>query len=453
MKEIIIHSSKLVDRQLTSCVSVQGSIKKYFNSLNVFVKYDVDITAGRSILNIPLLATVLPFAWLTGSNIYVDELDKTFKASMDALQQEFSKMYPDAPFTTTINADMLVENSIRKSNFVRRTALLFSGGVDSIYSLITNIDLKPRLIMIWGVEGQPYPQYSEYWKRVISTYWEFAGKLGVRFHLVKTDALDVLDAKRIEHDFHEPLRDGTFWARLQHSLVLLPLTAPLSLNRFDRLLIAATNDPTHPYSRHPWGSQPRTDEKIAWADLRVKHDGYIPRPEKIVGPIKEYFKTDELSLRVCLQRRREPEKLNCSKCEKCLRTIAPLVLAGLDPNKCGFEVDDSTFRSMKTMLEDGKLDNESIEAYWKPIQRIIPETIDHAPFGSEAFFEWFSHFNLKSKDKNVWMYRDIYNKIPYAFSKYLDVLYKVMGVNIHDHSPIRPAKKPYNQALKKGDDL
>jgi hypothetical protein len=441
MKEIIINSSKLVDRQLTSRISVQGSIRKYFSSLNLFVKYDADITASRSILNIPLLATVLPLAWLTGSDIYVDELDKTFKESMDKLQQEFMKMYPDPPFTTNINADVLVKNQMGKIDTLRRTGLLFSGGVDSIYSLITNINRKPRLIMIWGVEGQPYPQYPEYWRRVISTYSEFARKMGVRFHLVKTDALEVLDSKRIEHDFHESLLDGTFWARLQHSLVLLPLTAPLSIDRFDRLLIAATNDPTHPYSKHPWGSRPSTDEKIVWAGLQVKHDGYIPRPEKITGPIGDFLKNDELPLRVCLKRRREHEELNCSQCEKCFRTIAPLVLAGLDPNKCGFQVDDSTFQSMKNMFENGKLDNESIEAYWKPIKRIIPKKIDYNPFRSKDFFEWFSHFDLRSKEKNVWIYRDIYNKLPYSLSKVLDILYKMIGINIHDHSPIRLAEK------------
>jgi len=405
MSEIFIHDSKLVGRRLTSTISVQGSIRKYFKSSarTLFVEYDADVASDKSILNIPVLATILPLAWLTGSDIRVGAIDKKFKESMDELQREFEKVYPYAPFTTSIYADLLVENQIGEVDSSERTALLFSGGVDSIYSLITNLDLKPQLIMIWGVEGSPYPKYSRYWEKVISIYSELAAKIGVRFNVIKTDAQELLDPRRIEHDFHKSLLDGTFWARLQHSLVLIPLTAPLSIHRFDRLLIAATNDPSHPYLKHPWGSRPSTDEKIVWADLEVKHDGYIPRPEKIMGPISGYLKKGTLPLRVCLKRRREHEKLNCSNCEKCFRTIAPLVLAGLDPNSYDFEVDASTFQSMRAMFEKGEFDNESIEAYWKPIQRMIPESLDRNPYNSKAFFEWLRNYDLKSKEKDVWL--------------------------------------------------
>jgi hypothetical protein len=348
-------------------------------------------------------------------------------------------MYPPAPFTTCIIADTLVENEIGDIDPLERTGLLFSGGVDSIYSMITNLDRHPRLIMIWGVEGHPYPQYSDYWTKTISTYSEFARRTGIKFHIVKTDVLELLDARRIEHDFHELLLDGTFWARLQHSLVLLPLLAPLSVDRFDRLLIAATNDPTHPYAKHPWGSRPSTDEKIRWGNVQVNHHGYIPRPQKIMGPISEYLMNHELPLRVCLKRKQEAEKLNCSTCEKCFRTIASLVLAGTDPNRCGFTVDDSTFHSMRNMFERGKLDNESIVAYWKPIKKAIPEPLEHNLFNCKHFFEWFKSFDIESKEKNVWFFRDLYNNLPYTLSKGLDALYKTLGIRIHDHSPVRPS--------------
>ena len=97
----------------------------------MFVKYDTEIYADKSILNIPLTASVLPLAWLSGSNIVVDTLDKGFKESMDALQTVFMSMLPLAPFKTEIYVDELVENKIIPDDQERKTGLLFSGGVDS----------------------------------------------------------------------------------------------------------------------------------------------------------------------------------------------------------------------------------------------------------------------------------------------------------------------------------
>ena len=64
------------------------------------------------------------------------------------------------------------------------------------------------------------------------------------------------------------------------------------MGRFDRLLIAGSVDPTLTI---PYATRPSTDEKIVWATLRVKHDGYIPRTEKIMGAIKDYMKNNTLT--------------------------------------------------------------------------------------------------------------------------------------------------------------
>ena len=397
----------------------------------MFVDYDVEIPSEKSILNIPLLATVLPLAWLTGNDIHVDELDRRFKESMDDLRLKFDKMYPMATFTTRIIADNLIENKIVVDQS-KRTALLFSGGVDSTYSLINNIHLRPRLIMYWGVEGYPYPRYSEYWNRVYDTYSDFAMRGGFTFHMVKTNVLDVMHERRIEHDFNKKLLYGTLWERLQHSLVLLSLSAPLSINRFDRFLIAASFHPDHPKTidkNRPHSHRPEIDENIAWSSLRVKHDGYIPRFEK-TRAIAEYLEKSDLSLRVCLKRSEESVQLNCSSCGKCYRTIMSLVQEEINPNICGFNVDNSTFKNMKdSFIHGGKLtppDNNT--------QMLIPDVIEYDFYGSKEFFEWFKKF--RPREKNVWLYRDIYYKLPYNVSKILDEFYKIMNIDIHEHNPI-----------------
>jgi len=169
MNEIIIQDTELSKHRVTSSFSVSKKLEKYIKNHNFFAEYDVDVTADKSILNIPITSVILPLAWLTGSNIYVDEIDYAFKESMEEVKKEYMKMYPKIPFTTEIKADKVVENKNRVDPS-ERTGLLFSGGIDSTYSLVSNLRLKPRMIMIWGIEGHPYPKYLDYWKNVISTY-------------------------------------------------------------------------------------------------------------------------------------------------------------------------------------------------------------------------------------------------------------------------------------------
>jgi len=440
--EIVIRDSELVGRRLTSSVTVPRDLRKYFKSTHFFVNYDADITTDRSILNIPLLSTVLPLAWLTGSDIYVEKLDQTFKESMDELKREFMKMFPKAPFTTSINADVLVKNLIGEVNPSERTALLFSGGVDSTYSLITNLDLKPRLIIFWGTDNYPYPENKLQWEKIISTYSEFAGELGLKFNTIRTNNSIILDDRRISHDFHEFLYDGRFRLVMLHTFVLLPLAAPLSFGRFDRLLIAAGGHPRSHNDRYTLSpTRPETDEKIVWADLKVRHDGYVPREEKISGSIKEYLQNNKLKLKVCI-RRLERDKLNDSTCPKCLKAILTLLLAGIDPNECGFEVDDSTLKKFRSFFEN-ELAQSTFHTIrtWLKFQNYVPDQINYNLYGSKEFFDWFKRFDLKSREKNVWLYRDIYNTLPYPISRVLDKFYRLIGIWIHVNRPPKHPKK------------
>lgn len=429
MKDITIHDSKLIGSKLSSKVTVHKSLRKYFKSFTFYSNYNSRIVANPSILNIPLLSTVLPLAWLTGTDVYMEELDKTYKDAMDALKLVFKRWYPEAPFDTSLYCGRLVENKIESKNPNEHTALLFSGGVDSTYSLIKNTHRKPQLIMIGGLEGSA--PYLAFWKKVKKTYSKFAEQQGLTFHFIESNARSILNENRISHKFHRALYDGEFWGRIQHSLVLLGPTAPLSIGRFDRVLISGSHHPEFPHHKYLLASLPSTDEKIAWADLKVKHVGYIKRIEKIMA-FKEYLKdkNNKLTLRVCLS---QHEKLNCSVCMgKCLRTIAPLVLAGIDPNECGFEVDESTFGLLKCLIEREGLDPKDTELAWRDLQNRIPDKIENDLYGSKAFFEWFKKCDLSSAQQNLDRHKKLYYKLPYYLARALDVtVYEALGIGIH----------------------
>jgi hypothetical protein len=445
LDEIVVGDSTLEKRKLTSRFTVPRRLRKYFRSLDFFAIYDEDIDAEKSILNIPSLATVLPFAWLAGVDVYVDELDKAFKESMDQLQQIFQKDHPNASFTTHIIADTLVENEIRGIDPLERTGLLFSGGVDSTYTLLTHLDLQPRLITFWGADNYPYPENAAQWQTIIATYTQFAQQMGLHYNVVKTNTSGILDDYRISHDFHQYLYDGWFRLVLQHTFVLIPLAAPLSMGRFNHLLISGGSPRRPDDNRPPGPTRPETDEKFIWADLKVKHVVDIYREKKISGAIKDSLQKYNLKLKVCLGKLEKPQ-LNDSTCVKCLRAIANLALAGIDGNKCGFHVNESTWTRFKEYLKHD-LEKETFGTLrpFLRMQQNLPNHIDHDFYGSRDFFNWFRDFDIQSKEKDVWTYRDIYHSLPYPMAKILDKLYSIMGIRIHDNRPL-PRKKTLSPA-------
>jgi len=419
-----------------SHLETSKDLKCFIKSNHLFVEYDADIFTDESILNIPLTATVLPLAWLSGSDIYVDQLDKHFKESMDKIQIYFKDMYPLIPFTTKIHVAELVDNKIHVKDVDRRTGLLFSGGVDSTYSMISNIQSKPRLIMHWGVDRRPYPIYKEYWSRVNDTYNKLADKYDLHLNLIKTNVQEILNLRRIEHRYHKELFYGSFWVRLQHSFVLLSLAAPLSMERFDKLLIAASGWSGKMPKYNPYPQIPETDEKIAWADLFVKHDGYIERYKK-TRKIIEFFKDEGTKLRVCLNYNDMLEGLNCCKCEKCYRTIAQIVQLEVDPKNYGFKVDNSTWERMRRYYTNKN------ELEWSDLntQKLIPHAIEYDLHGSKAYFEWLREFKPSDK-KDVWRYRDLYDYLPYLIAKFANEIYKIFNINIYeDPTPQLPEYK------------
>ena len=416
MKEITI-SSTMSGNKLISTVAPPKSLRKYFISSKLFAYYDMRIRAKRSILNIPLISTILPIAWLTGTDIHVEQLDKKYFEAINTIKKEFNQMFPKGRFTTKIIVDDLVENKTQS----QATAMLFSGGLDATYSLIKNINLKPRLIMFNGfLSFHLDPTYKKYGQMLKKTYSDFAKREGFSINFVDANTSYILNKTRIAHDFHRIIRGNNLWLSLQEPLVLLGLPAPLSIGRFNRLLIAASADPTHDYYKHPEASQPLIDEKFAWADLRVSHDGFIHRFEKL-SLIKEYLEDHEYEITVCNDP--PPDRLNCSACEKCFRTIAPMVLNGMDPNNCGFVVNSSTFKKMRYLIENKKVNILELVRHWIKLKTLIPREFDTTLYGSRDFFVWLKNLNIDSVQRKRNLQKHVFYLLPYFLAKVYDTCY------------------------------
>ena len=404
--------STLSSGTVRSRVTVSKDLKKYFRHLTFFSSYDAQIIANNSILDIPVLSTILPLAWITGADVYVDELDGTFAESMDAVQREYKKIYSGAPFVTRLHADRLVANKIT----TKKTALLFSGGLDSTYSLFRNMNLKPMLIMIFGTFDIPMSNF-EFQKTLEREYSDFAKREGLTLSFVRTNAFEILDTNRVNRLFWklQGLEVG-FWERLGYSLCYIGQTAPLSIDKFSRLLMAGALDETSlrdERMRREYPDASYTDEKIMWANFRVEPDWTIHRYEKAFA-LKKWFDSHKLKLRPCLfayGQLRHSDQLNCNRCSKCLMTIAELLFAGIDPRECGLSVDQATFDRMR-VFQNKLLSHQDITLWWKPLQQAIPNEFEEGPFSAKQFFEWLKTVNLDSSARQHRRLYFLYQRLP-----------------------------------------
>lgn len=397
----------LKTRLLLYRLSYSKEIKKYFLSNHFFVEYDKDVkNICRGILNIPVISNIITLAWAIGADVYVQELDKTYLESLNEIKKVMEKAFPELPFCSNIYVKKIVSNSF----YNKKYALLFSGGIDSTTSYIRHRNKKPDLIMIFGADIPL--NYKEYLRKIRNEYNEFATQHNLKINFVKTNMRQFINERLLDKEFGKYMNRSSWWLGIQHGLGLIGICAPITVERVRTILMASSYWNTD-FFRHPTGSDPHIDNKISWADVGVVHDGYdFSRQEKIEKNLKHYIMTEvhHPTLRVCTN---TPEcaklnLLNCSRCEKCIRTITGLVLENIDPNKCGFNVNKHFFDYVKNFFESGRAAyvNADLE-FWKDLQRHIPAEMYRLNDCERQFFEWFKDFeiskNLRKRNLKWWL--------------------------------------------------
>lgn len=116
--------------------------------------------------------------------------------------------------------------------------------------------------------------------------------------------------------------------------------------------------------------------------------------------------------------------LNDRDREKCFRTTVTLILAGIDPNTCGLKVDESTFQRMRSYLE--KMNKPGYDVFWTDIRDALPDDLEINLEGAEEFFQWLRKYYPHMKD--YLLYRDIYNRLPYGPARFLNKIYRILGI-------------------------
>ena len=187
----------------------------------------------------------------------------------------------------------------------RGVAVLFSGGVDSFYTVLRRRHEIDALVFVHGLDVRLDDPLRE---SVVDGVRSAAAELGLVLVEVATDVRQTTDRFVPWEDSH-----GAALAAVAHLLS----------DRFHTALVPATStyDALYPLGSHPlvdplWGSE----------RVRLVHDGCeadrVQKTQRIAAsPVARRW------LRVCPRYGGEP--YNCGQCEKCLRTMVGARLAGV----------------------------------------------------------------------------------------------------------------------------
>ena len=205
-----------------------------------------------------------------------------------------------------------------------KTALCFTAGVDSFYSLLRSGHKIDFLVMGLGLVDTPLHDRVRLEAREKSIR-EVARKTGTQPVFIRTNLLEV------------PFVMKTNWERA-HGGVLIAFGHLLSRSAA-RLLISSS----HRYnSEKPWGSHWKTDPLGSSASMQMIHVGAeYARYEKLWTIVEEPLVRRHLL--VCWQNRTPVG--NCSICDKCVRTRLQLY-------ECGQLNNFSCFKNLDSLIND-----------------------------------------------------------------------------------------------------
>ena len=202
--------------------TVSDDIKKYFRDTPFKIEYPENVeNVPDSIAAIPFVCNVLPIIWMTNTVLQIPELDKTFYGSIPKIKAGYEIMYPEAEFKGSIKVEQIVDNHYGNTG---KSAMFFSGGLDSAQTFISHLEEKPVLLAIWGSDIK-YDNV-EGWKLVDDVIVQTAEKFKVQKAIFHSTFRE-FDNEALLNSAFSPLLQDNWWHGIKHSLALLGHIAPM----------------------------------------------------------------------------------------------------------------------------------------------------------------------------------------------------------------------------------
>jgi hypothetical protein len=229
--------------------------------------------------------------------------------ALPTLQDVFSTWWPKYR-PVPVLAEPVSDSSAEATNGV---GCFFSGGVDSFYTVLRSQEEITHLVFVQGFDiPLANPSLLE---RATAAAREAAAALGKPLIIVRTDLKEAAAASLVP-----PLTPNAFWPHYHGAA--LATVGHLLAHVVDTIIVPAT----HTYrDLFPWGSHPMLDHMWSSDGVAFVHYGAeTTRFEKVQAIAHAPAVLDHL--RVCW---RNPDgAYNCGRCEKCVRTMIALHVAG-----------------------------------------------------------------------------------------------------------------------------
>ena len=268
---------------------------------NVYFQSRGDALTGQAEF---LVAAVLLPAMTTGGVLRIDgEISARFLANLPAIQKIYRGWNRSLRPVNLVGCSPVV----RAARPETRVAAFFSGGVDSFYTLLKHREEITDLIFVRGFDNIGLDN-TAFYERTSENIRKTASRMGKRIVEIETNLRPFLDA-------------CVDWGHFGHGTMLAAVGHLLSAS-FRRIYIASA----FAYSAlFPWGTHPELDPLWSSESLEFVHDGCeAARVEKVA-----LLATSDAALqnlRVCWNPLRGER--NCGRCEKCVRTMINLHVAG-----------------------------------------------------------------------------------------------------------------------------
>ncbi len=281
----------------------------------------------------PFLAALLPSAARTGDTLRVYG---PVSAHLQAGCRRIGEIWQDW-FGMTTRFEVDGTAPVAHGTTPNGAGCFFTGGVDSFYTVLKNQEREKeenRLTDLIYVSGFDIPLENTALYRQVASELDKAGStLGVPVRHVASNLRELTD-------------HYAGWGVYQHGAALAAVALCMQ-DRFRRILIPATLT----YSLvFPWGTHPKVDPLWLTESLTIVPDGCeADRFQKIVSQLSR-SEAALGHLRVC--HRNTEGSYNCCVCEKCVRTMIGLEIAGVLDRCRTFPdtLDLELVRSMKIKL-------------------------------------------------------------------------------------------------------
>ena len=375
-------------------IEIQASdrMSKFIRADRFFADYSTSVEdVPEAILTVPAVANIAPVCWATDADLFIDTLDRTFCESLQRIRDVFSEFYPilQTSAGTFVNEPVDVPAPVNDES---NSGLLFSGGVDSLATLVRRHEESPTLFTVRGADVGLDQEGA--WQRTKSLAYRYAEQYDLENQLIQSNLYTFVDHPTLSGLFGYDITDGAWWGGLQHGMGLLGVCAPAAYDHgLSDLYIASTY--TEDFDR-PWGSHPAIDDEVAWSGTACRHDGFeLTRQQKIELLVSQTEQQGlDLPIRACYE---SESAKNCGRCEKCCRTIVGLLVAGADPTDHDFPMSGEIFEHIRAQIESGEWVFGFDEVYmWSDIQRHTPApgTVDDPELAS--FYRWLRGIDPES---------------------------------------------------------